>query len=135
MNATFDFTKCLLSLEQKGKELYNPSFKIIQEDYDIIFKLLVYFLQDANNAEKYRISLQKNILLAGPVGCGKTSLMHLVKLFLPSEKRYIVKPCREVCFEFTQEGYTVIRKYSDQSFNKDNTPKSICFDDLGTETN
>jgi energy-coupling factor transporter ATP-binding protein EcfA2 len=135
MNATFDFTKCLLSIEQTGKELYSPSFKVIPEDYEIIFKLLVYFLQDANNAEKYQISLKKDILLAGPVGCGKTSLMHLVKLFLPFEKRYLVKPCRDICFEFSQEGYAVIQKYSSQSFNKDDTPKSYCFDDLGTETN
>ena len=133
MKATFDFTKCLTILEQKGKELYNPSFKVLPEDYEIIFKLLVYFLQDTATAEKYQISFRKGILLTGPVGCGKTSLMHLVKLFLPGENRHIVKSCRDVCFEFSQEGYTIIRKYSNQSLNKDDSPKTYCFDDLGTE--
>jgi len=59
MIASFDFTKCLTFLEQKGKELYNPSFKILPEDYELIFKLLVYFLQDKTNAEKYNISSGK----------------------------------------------------------------------------
>ena len=134
MKASFDFTKCLTILEQKGKELYNPSFKVLPEDYEIIFKLLVYFLRDEPTAEKYQISFRKGILLTGPVGCGKTSLMHLVKFFLPAESRHIVKPCRDVCFEFSQEGYTIIRKYSHQSLNKDDSPKTYCFDDLGTES-
>ena len=134
MKASFDFTKCLTILEQKGKELYNPSFKVLPEDYEIIFKLLVYFLQDTATAEKYQISFRKGILLTGPVGCGKTSLMHLAKFFLPGENRHIVKSCRDVCFEFSQEGYTVIRKYSQQSLNKDDSPKTYCFDDLGTES-
>jgi energy-coupling factor transporter ATP-binding protein EcfA2 len=134
MNASFDFTKYLAFLETKGKELYNPSFKVHAEDYEIIFKLLIYFLKDEASTEKYNLSLRKGILLSGPVGCGKTSLMNLVKLTLPQEQRYIVKSCREVSFEFIQDGYTVIRKYSTHSFNKD-IPKTYCFDDLGTENN
>lgn len=134
MNASFDFTKYLSLLEAKGKELYNPNFKVHAEDYEIIFKLLIYFLKDEASTEKYNLSLRKGILLSGPVGCGKTSLMNLVKLTLPQEQRYIVKSCREVSFEFIQDGYTVIRKYSTHSFNKD-IPKTYCFDDLGTESN
>ncbi|MDP4208427.1 MAG: ATPase [Bacteroidota bacterium] len=134
MQANFDFTKYLSLLEAKGMELYNPSFKVYPEDYEIIFKLLIYFLKDEASTEKYNLSLRKGILLSGPVGCGKTSLMNLVKLTLPQEQRYIVKSCREVSFEFIQDGYTVIRKYSTHSFNKD-IPKTYCFDDLGTENN
>lgn len=134
MNASFDFTKCLSVIEMKGKELFNPNFKVYPEDYEIIFKLLVYFLRDTVNADKYKISFRKGILLTGPVGCGKTSLMNLVKLFLPTEERYVVKSCREVSFEFLQEGHTVIRKYSNLSFYGD-IPKVYCFDDLGTENN
>jgi DNA replication protein DnaC len=134
MNATFDFTKYLAFLETKGQELFNPNFKVLAEDYEIIFQLLVYFLKDTENAQKYNISLRKGILLSGPVGCGKTSLMSLLKFLLPAEGRYIVKSCREVNFEFIKDGYSVIEKYSRQSFNKD-IPKAYCFDDLGTEDN
>jgi hypothetical protein len=44
MQATFDFTKYLAFLESKGRELFNPNFKVHAEDYEIIFQLLVYFL-------------------------------------------------------------------------------------------
>lgn len=134
MEATFDLTKYMAFIGAKGKELLNPDFKVHAEDYEIIFQLLIYFLKDEKNCEKYGISLRKGILLSGPVGCGKTSLMNLVKLALPSEQRYIVKSCREISFEFIQDGYSTIRKYSNLSFNKD-LPKVYCFDDLGTENN
>jgi len=134
MNASFDFTKYLSFIETKGKELFNPNFKVFAEDYEIIFQLLVYFLQDTANAQKYNISFRKGILLSGPVGCGKTSLMSLLRFLLPAESRYIMKSCREVNFEFIKDGYSVIEKYSRNSFNKD-FPKTYCFDDLGTEDN
>lgn len=134
MSQTFDFTKCLSIIETKGKELYHPSFKVYAEDYEIIFKLLVYFLKDTDGAEKYNISFRKGILLSGPVGCGKTSLMNILKLFQKPEERFIHKTCRDVSFEFIQEGYSIIQKYSKQSFKND-IPKTYCFDDLGTENN
>ena len=134
MTASFDFTKYLAFLESKGRELFNPNFKVIADDYEIIFQLLVYFLQDAEGAQKYNISFRKGILLSGPVGCGKTSLMSLLKFCLPEKGRYIVKSCREVNFEFIKDGYSVIEKYSRLSYNKD-VPKTYCFDDLGTEDN
>lgn len=60
--------------------------------------------------------------------------MNLLKFSLYQEQRFIVKSCREVSFEFIQEGHTVIRKYSNLSFKND-IPKVYCFDDLGTENN
>lgn len=134
MDATFDFIKYLAFIETKGREQYNPNFKIESEDHEIIFKLLVYFQKDSKNCEKYNISLKKGLLLSGPVGCGKTTLMNLIKLTLPIDCRYIVKSCREVSFEFIQDGYSVIRKYSNLSFNNKDIPKTYCFDDLGTES-
>lgn len=132
MDITFDFGRYVAYMEAKGKELYRPDFRIFDEDRDIVFRLLVYFLRDERNAERYGLSLRKGLLITGPVGCGKTSLMNLIKLTLPPEQRYIVKSCREVSFEFIQEGYTIIRKYSNLSFKND-IPKVYCFDDLGTE--
>jgi GTPase SAR1 family protein len=72
--------------------------------------------------------------LTGPVGCGKTSLMNIFKHFQKPEEKLILKPCRDISFEFIQEGYTTINKYSKQSF-KNEFPKVYCFDDLGTENN
>ncbi len=134
MSQTFDFTQCLSIIEANGKKLYHSNFKVIAEDYEIIFKLLVYFYQDKANAEKYNISFRKGILLTGPVGCGKTSLMNLLRYFQHPDYRFIMKTCREISFEFIQDGYSVIHKYSKQSFKND-IPRIYCFDDLGTENN
>lgn len=134
MSSTFDFTKCLAFIEATGQKLYHPGFVVIPDDYEIIYKLLVYFLNDISEAEKYNLSLRKGILLSGPVGCGKTSLMNIIKLIQKTEERFIMKSCRDVSFEFIQDGYSVIHKYSKQSFKND-IPRTWCFDDLGTESN
>jgi hypothetical protein len=127
-----DLPWCLSFLEKRGKELYGAKFKIHEEDHEIIFKLIVYFIGDKQNAEKLGIDLQKGILLTGPVGCGKTSLMNLMRFIPPPERNHIMKSCRDVSFEFIQEGYEVIWRYSRMSFNN-SRPKIYCFDDLGAE--
>lgn len=126
------FRWCVSFLEKRGKELYSNKFKIHEEDHEIIFKLIVYFVGDKANAEKLGIDLNKGILLTGPIGCGKTSLMNLMRFVPPPERNHIMKPCRDVSFEFIQEGYEVIWRYSRMSFTN-NHPKIYCFDDLGTE--
>ena len=131
---SFDFTKCLAFIETTGMKLYHPGFKVIADDYEIIYKLLVYILQDNTGAEKYNLSFRKGILLSGPVGCGKTSLMNIIRHLQPPETRFIMKSCRDVSFEFIQEGYGTIHKYSKQAFKND-IPRTYCFDDLGTENN
>lgn len=128
------FEKCLNWMERKGKELFGEGFRIFSQDHELIFKLLAYIFKDLRNCEKLNINPGKGILLTGPVGCGKTSLLNLLRFFLPQEKRYIVKPCRDVSFEFIQEGYCVINRYGRSSYIPDK-PKSYCFDDLGTENN
>lgn len=130
----FDFTKYLSFIESTGQKLYHPGFKVIADDYEIIFKLLVYILQDNAGAEKYNLSFRKGILLSGPVGCGKTSLMNIIRHLQLPENRFIMKSCRDVSFEFIQEGYGTIHKYSKQAFKND-IPRTHCFDDLGTENN
>lgn len=129
---TTPFENCIQFLEKMGRKMINPEFKVHAEDYEIIFKLLVYFIKDSAGAEKHCISFRKGILLTGPVGCGKTSLMTLFRFYLQDSHRHIVKSCRTISFEFIQEGYSVIQKYSNHSFNQD-IPKTYCFDDLGTE--
>ncbi|WP_284653179.1 ATP-binding protein [Flavobacterium terrisoli] len=72
--------------------------------------------------------------MSGPVGCGKTSLMNLMKFLTPVEYKFIVKPCRDVSFEFIKDGYEVIHRYSRGKLEQLD-PKIYCFDDLGLENN
>jgi ABC-type cobalamin/Fe3+-siderophores transport system ATPase subunit len=88
------------------------------------------------SAEGYGIDLKKGIMLCGPVGCGKTTVMFLMRLFLPESEQYTMVSTRDVGLEYQREGYTVIEKYSSRSFfsrQGDIRPKTYCFDDLGLE--
>jgi len=128
----YNFNRCLTKMENKGKQLFGDHFAIHPEDHPLIYKLLVWIIKDKANAEKQGLRLHKGIMLTGPVGCGKTSLMNLVRYFLPREDRHVIKSCRDVSFEFIKDGYEVISRYSKQSFRYQR-PKTFCFDDLGTE--
>ena len=130
----YNYQEVILWLEKKGVELYGNHFKILESDYPIIYKLIAYFLKDEATCYQYNINLNKGILLSGPVGCGKTSLMNLMKHLTPTEHKFFVKPCRDISFEFIQDGYQIIHKYSKGKLYE-SEPKTICFDDLGTENN
>ena len=130
----FDYEHALAFLQTQGIKHFGSHFKIHEADKPLLHKLLCYFLQDADTASQLGIKLNKGILLTGPVGCGKTSLMFLLRLYLPFENRYTVKSCRDISFEFIKDGYPIISKYSHQSF-RNNQPLAYCFDDLGTENN
>ena len=125
----YNYEEVITWLEKKGLERYGNHFKILKTDYPIIFKLIAYFLKDSQMCHQYKISLERGILLSGPVGCGKTTLMNLMKDLTPVANKFAVKPCRDISFEFIKEGYEIIHKYSKSA------PKTICFDDLGTENN
>ena len=131
---SFDPLKTFHWLEQKGKELYGPHFRIHEDDHEILFRLVVYFLRDEQAAPAVGIHLHKGILLSGPVGCGKTTLMTIMRQLLPAQGRFIMKSCRQISFEFIRDGYETISRYSRFTPGKDEKIE-YCFDDLGTEQN
>lgn len=135
----YDYSKVLDFLLRKGQQDFGKSFRILEEDKPIIKKLLAYFLKDEFTCDQEKIHLHKGILLSGPVGCGKTSLMHLMKYFCDQQQAiYVLKPCRDVSFEFIKDGYEIINRYGRNSFTRSGqteVPRHYCFDDLGTENN
>lgn len=130
----YNYQEIINWIEKKGIELYGNHFKILETDYPIIYKLIAYFLKDEVACFQYEININKGILLTGPIGCGKTSLMNIIKYLTPTEHKFYVKPCRDISFEFIQDGYQIIHKYSKGKLYEAE-PKTICFDDLGTENN
>ncbi len=121
----YDFNKMLVYLDAKGKLLFGHQFKIYREDRDILYKLCLYFIQDRIACKELGIDIGKGLLLSGPVGCGKTSLIRLLKHLVPHQKPYEVVPTRNIVFGFNHIGYKTIEDYGNTQF--------FCFDDLGIE--
>lgn len=128
----YDFNKCLSFIESQGKVHYGQSFKINILDIPTIYKLVIYMIKDQNTALKLQIDLNKGILLLGPIGCGKTSIMHLIKPFASPLSGYKIKTCREISFEFAKSGFDAINKYTLKQ-NYQSRLSGYCFDDLGAE--
>ena len=136
VSSKFNFGEGLDFIEITGKKIYGPHFKVYDQDHEIIFRLMTYFLRDSGNADSLKINLRKGLLLMGPVGCGKTSLMRIFKYILPQNLQHVMITTRNISFQFLREGHEVIRKYSEQSFamiSNNWTPRIYCFDDLGVE--
>jgi DNA replication protein DnaC len=121
----YDFDKILIYLNAKGKLLFGKHFRIYDEDRDIVFKLCNYFIRDKSNCWKNEIDPNKGILISGPVGCGKTSLMKLLRHMVPLQRPYEMIPCRNITFSFNHLGYKTIEEFGNSKF--------YCFDDLGIE--
>ena len=130
----FDYQQAWEWLEKKGKQVYGQKFRLHEEDSVIINTLLCYFLQDHFTASMLQINLNKGILLSGPIGCGKTSLMRLMMFLCLPKRRHVMKVCRDVSFEFINDGYEVLQRYGRYRSNTLETG-ILCFDDLGTEKN
>jgi energy-coupling factor transporter ATP-binding protein EcfA2 len=121
----YDFPKILVYLDAKGKLLFGKDFKIYDDDHKIILKLCNYFINDKEKCALDDIDPNKGILLTGPVGCGKTSLMRLLRHIVPLQRPYQVIPARNIVFGFNHIGYKTIEDFGDRQF--------FCFDDLGVE--
>ena len=134
MNLQYNYPEILAWLEQKGKQDYGEKFHFATQDTLNITKLIAYFLKDETKTNEFGIDLTKGILLSGPVGCGKTTLMTLMKYVAKQNNRFYLKTCRDISFEFIKEGYEIIHRYSRGSYSQTEY-KNYCFDDLGVEQN
>lgn len=110
-----------------------PDFIFDEHNTQIIQQLCAYFSTSAEECKKYGLSLKKGICLVGPTGCGKTTIMHL---FMSNPfQSYAVVPCRKVGYEFAEQGFKAIEKYSDNLKRTENVygheEYGYCFDDLG----
>ncbi|RKD18994.1 hypothetical protein BCY91_14045 [Pelobium manganitolerans] len=133
--------------EQLGKIILktareqNPDF-VIDDGNRAVFKLLCqYFTLDPafeKTAEAF--SLRKGIMIVGPVGCGKTTMLSFFRKNTVNSFR--VLSCRDVAGEYTEMkdgGNDVLQYYSGlfsvprgQFYNQADI--GAFFDDLGTES-
>ncbi|OYX81897.1 MAG: ATPase [Flavobacteriales bacterium 32-34-25] len=134
MNSKYNYPEIMAWVEQKGKIQFGEKFYFREADVVNIQKLICYFLKDEVMANQFNLDLSKGILLCGPVGCGKTTLMTLMRHLAQPNYKFIMKTCRDISFEFIKEGYQIIHKYSNGN-NSHSEYRNYCFDDLGVETN
>lgn len=130
----YDYRDVIAWIENKGQQLYGARFRIIESDHAVIYRLISYFLRDEQTAFQFNIDLDKGVLLAGPVGCGKTTLMNVMKHLTKSEYKFIIKPCRDISMEFINDGYGIIYQYSIGKLYH-SEQRIYCLDDLGIENN
>jgi len=124
----FDFATCLKYLNHLGKHTYGNSFQVQLTDKETLFKFISYAVGAEEDCNAHGIDLKKGVLLLGPVGCGKTTLMNLINNFVYPHQKYMVKSTRQIASEFHKEGFEVIHRYGRRE-------KAFCFDDLGVEQN
>ncbi|WP_282017720.1 ATP-binding protein [Salegentibacter mishustinae] len=121
----YDFPLMLEYLQVKGKMLFGKEFQLYKKDEKLLFKLCNYIIADQEKCQKFDLDPTKGILLTGPVGCGKTSFLKLLRYLVPHQKEYQVIPCRNIAFAFHHLGFKTIEDYGNSSY--------LRFDDLGVE--
>lgn len=124
-------------IEAQGRKLYGERYSIEDIDRPPVLRLLCYFLKDKAVAMHGGIDLNKGLLITGPIGCGKTAIMNILCSLCEGTGKPSIIKCRELSFEFSEHGYSVVGKYSKQSYYQFKglpfQPRVMCFDDLGLE--
>jgi DNA replication protein DnaC len=112
---------------------------VVDEQNEAIVKLLCLYFAGDEAFEQQGYSLSKGIMLLGPVGCGKTTLM---RLFRHNQvNSYVEVSCRRVADDYAQKdngGSVAIKHYSSLLVNQPvdmfgDTTRGMFYDDLGTE--
>ena len=132
---SYDYKKVVSFLIETAEKHLSKKFQIPKNEQGIIFAILAWFLEDELVAKEMNIDLKKGILLTGPIGCGKTTLLKLMQKIPTNRKNFGVYATRQIVSEFMQTGFETIEKYSSGNlYNETRQMRSICFDDLGAET-
>lgn len=77
----YNFADCLKHITKLGKSRFGLKFELHECDHNILYKLLCYAIRDEERCTELGMDINKGIILAGPVGCGKSAFMNLINEF------------------------------------------------------
>ncbi len=115
-------------------------FALDDDNRDVFNALCLYFTADARFEDELGYSLSKGILLAGGIGCGKTTMMRLFTL--NQVQSYYLDSCVQMAMEFASDGYEDLMRYYTSMATAPALPESnpfghrqfaFCLDDFGAE--
>ncbi|MGX5819220.1 hypothetical protein ACWKWU_13540 [Chitinophaga lutea] len=129
----YDYVQLLQMVGEKGQALYGPQYTIHDVDRALVTRLITYFTADEHVAAREGIQLHKGLLLCGPVGCGKSSLLNIMRSLSGETKTYGIVSCRNLVTHFNEAGFGVIHRYSCLPGAGALATDAYCFDDLGLE--
>lgn len=120
-----------------GKDL-TGDFRITDQNGVPLMSLMEYFAKDPTFLRRSpSYSLEKGLMIQGPVGTGKTMAMKLFRNLMAKHGRgYRVITCRHIVREFLEKGHKILETYGRRSFEDGSIgrrPLVVCFDDLGLE--
>lgn len=122
---------------------YEQLFEIVSRELTVdadneeMFRLLCMYFTCDERFELEGYSLTKGICLFGGVGVGKTTILKM--LCRNQLQSFVLKMCRQVEDEFSQQGDAILKYYGSQKQTATNSDPfghqvlGYCFDDLGTE--
>jgi len=115
------------------KDQYGNPFILDSYSEPVFDKLAKYFTKDKDS----ELNPDKGIMLAGPVGCGKTEIMDFFKYNFHDS--FIVVSCRDLTYSYSKLGDEAIKRYNglipfvDVHLTYGQNKVGVCFDDMGTE--
>lgn len=103
------------------------AFLIDDRNKDLVNDLFLYF-----HLQKGRLDTRKGLWLEGPVGTGKSTLMHVFSQYFKSlQMGFRVCICSQVTTDYSLTGD--LSRYLDNSGWSSSGPVPMCFDELGRE--
>lgn len=124
----YDRDAVLNHIVEVGKTYHNPDFNLKGKDIETVLRLCIYFFEIIPEYKKYNIEMGKGVLLIGPTGCGKTTIIQIFSRILGGNSLTIpIHPSTSISNDYSKDGPKAIEKYSGI------TKKIYCIDDLGIE--